>query len=533
MAHDIGSEQARRLRPTSEPGVVRAKLVPPRLPRGSVRRPGLLDTLRAGRGRSLTLLSAPAGFGKTTLLTEWVQHAAPRAGRLGVPGQGGLGSGALLDPRRRARWDRAGIGYGALSAVRARPEGSRRRAAASCLTSWPVGDRRGGARARRLPPRGDAPTTSALRSRVPPLPTCARPGRHRHPLGPDSRRRAPPGRGAPGRGPCGTAAFRRGEIARFLKGMGHRPSPDGGAPAGDPDGRLACAPATVRPAAAGAGRARAYRARLRREAAGHRLPDQDVLDLLEPDARDFLLRVSVLTGWTPPPARRSWRLPGSAAILAELERSNLFISVDRSGEWYRLHELFTEALRVELATDAPRRWCPCCTAGRHLARAGRRHRGWRRSMRSRRATCSWHRVWCPARASHRERPGGHRSALASDALVAGGDSRDPELAFVRANLARPRERHRRCRALARRGGTGPSDAAGRRRTPARVPGRLPGRARSRRQRRGRAPRPRRDAPSRLPRPDAGTGSRSRGSARRSTWPGEPEEASRRCAARSA
>ena len=53
--------------------MVRAKLVPPRLPRGSVRRPGLLDTLRAGRGRSLTLVSAPAGFGKTTLLAEWAQ----------------------------------------------------------------------------------------------------------------------------------------------------------------------------------------------------------------------------------------------------------------------------------------------------------------------------------------------------------------------------------------------------------------------------------------------------------------------------
>jgi len=52
-------------------GLIRAKLAPNRLPRGSVRRPQLLDELRRGRGRPLTLVCAPAGYGKTTLLTEW------------------------------------------------------------------------------------------------------------------------------------------------------------------------------------------------------------------------------------------------------------------------------------------------------------------------------------------------------------------------------------------------------------------------------------------------------------------------------
>ena len=47
--------------------------VPPRRPR-SVARSRLLERLSAGRaaGRKLTLVSAPAGFGKTTLLSEWV-----------------------------------------------------------------------------------------------------------------------------------------------------------------------------------------------------------------------------------------------------------------------------------------------------------------------------------------------------------------------------------------------------------------------------------------------------------------------------
>jgi ATP/maltotriose-dependent transcriptional regulator MalT len=45
----------------------------------SVRRHGLVDRLSAGLGRKLTLVSAPAGFGKSTLVGEWVQElqAAP------------------------------------------------------------------------------------------------------------------------------------------------------------------------------------------------------------------------------------------------------------------------------------------------------------------------------------------------------------------------------------------------------------------------------------------------------------------------
>ncbi len=39
---------------------------------GSVLRPRLLDRLNAGTHGKLTLISAPAGFGKTTLVTEWI-----------------------------------------------------------------------------------------------------------------------------------------------------------------------------------------------------------------------------------------------------------------------------------------------------------------------------------------------------------------------------------------------------------------------------------------------------------------------------
>jgi len=38
-----------------------------------VSRPRLLDLLNAGLRRPLTLLSAPAGFGKTALLIDWIE----------------------------------------------------------------------------------------------------------------------------------------------------------------------------------------------------------------------------------------------------------------------------------------------------------------------------------------------------------------------------------------------------------------------------------------------------------------------------
>ena len=50
------------------------KLCIPRRRPNLVARPRLREALAAGEGRKLTLVSAPAGFGKTTLLAEWVDE---------------------------------------------------------------------------------------------------------------------------------------------------------------------------------------------------------------------------------------------------------------------------------------------------------------------------------------------------------------------------------------------------------------------------------------------------------------------------
>jgi LuxR family maltose regulon positive regulatory protein len=52
--------------------LLETKLFPPRARPGSVRRPRLSARLDAGSAAALTLVSAPAGFGKTTLLADWL-----------------------------------------------------------------------------------------------------------------------------------------------------------------------------------------------------------------------------------------------------------------------------------------------------------------------------------------------------------------------------------------------------------------------------------------------------------------------------
>jgi LuxR family maltose regulon positive regulatory protein len=58
--------------------LLETKLYVPRSRRGLVSRPRLSERLDRGSGSKLTLVSAPAGFGKTTLVTEWLA-AGPAA----------------------------------------------------------------------------------------------------------------------------------------------------------------------------------------------------------------------------------------------------------------------------------------------------------------------------------------------------------------------------------------------------------------------------------------------------------------------
>ena len=70
--------------------LLESKLHVPRSRGGLVARPRLGERLRHGAGSALTLVSAPAGFGKTTLLAEWLAT---------VRGEGRSAAWLSLDPR--------------------------------------------------------------------------------------------------------------------------------------------------------------------------------------------------------------------------------------------------------------------------------------------------------------------------------------------------------------------------------------------------------------------------------------------------
>jgi hypothetical protein len=66
--------------PTGQDVLLATKLYVPRPPPGLVARPRLAETLGEGLAGALILVSAPAGFGKTALLADWIRA---NVGRLG------------------------------------------------------------------------------------------------------------------------------------------------------------------------------------------------------------------------------------------------------------------------------------------------------------------------------------------------------------------------------------------------------------------------------------------------------------------
>ena len=80
---------------------------------------------------------------------------------------------------------------------------------------------------------------------------------------------------------------------------------------------------------------------------------QEVFESLDDDARGFLLAVSVLGRFTPTLCDGVLGRTDSAAMLAGLERSNLLISRLEHGGWYRVHPLFAEYGAAQLGAIEP------------------------------------------------------------------------------------------------------------------------------------------------------------------------------------
>jgi LuxR family maltose regulon positive regulatory protein len=81
---------------------------------------------------------------------------------------------------------------------------------------------------------------------------------------------------------------------------------------------------------------------------------EEVLAHLSEDMRQFLLRTSVLRRLTGPLCDVVAGREDSANLLRELAHSNLFVvSLDEQDEWYRYHHLFSELLLYELKSSSP------------------------------------------------------------------------------------------------------------------------------------------------------------------------------------
>ena len=80
----------------------------------------------------------------------------------------------------------------------------------------------------------------------------------------------------------------------------------------------------------------------------------EVLEAHDPPAQALMLRTSVLERLSGPLCDAVLEQEGSAALLDALSRSNLFlVPLDEEGGWYRFHHLFAQLLRVELERREP------------------------------------------------------------------------------------------------------------------------------------------------------------------------------------
>ena len=341
--------------------LLETKLYVPRSRRGLVPRPRLSERLDRGAASTLMLVSAPAGFGKTTLLTEWLA-AGPAA-----PGDGRLAAWLSLDRSdsdpgsfwtyviAALRTAAPGVGESALTLLRA-PQpppietvltallndlAAMTREIVLVLDDYQVID------------------TRAVQDGMAFLLDHAPAGLHvviagrADPALPLARLRA------------------RGELAE-TRAAELRFTPDEAAAYLNETMGL---PLTARDVAALEGRTEGWIAALQLAAlsmqgredvagfiAGFAGDDRYVVDYLaeevlqrQPDrVQAFLLQTSILSRLTGPLCDAVTGQGDGKAMLAALDRGNLFlVALDDRRRWYRYHQLFADVLQARLLDEQP------------------------------------------------------------------------------------------------------------------------------------------------------------------------------------
>ena len=103
---------------------------------------------------------------------------------------------------------------------------------------------------------------------------------------------------------------------------------------------------------------------------------EEVLERQSDDVREFLLDTSILTSMTGSLCDAVTGGSVGRATLETLERANLFVvSLDDRRAWYRYHHLFADVLRARLADEHPEPRSRTSPAGERLVRRARRPGG--------------------------------------------------------------------------------------------------------------------------------------------------------------
>lgn len=121
---------------------------------------------------------------------------------------------------------------------------------------------------------------------------------------------------------------------------------------------------------------------------------EEVLERQPPEVRRFLLHTAVLPRLTGPLCDALTGTAGGRAMLERLERANLFlVPLDDRRRWYRYHHLFADVLQARLLDEEPE------LVGQLHRPAVCGRRRWRRRCRWRWST--WRRRWPPSARTHR------------------------------------------------------------------------------------------------------------------------------------
>jgi LuxR family transcriptional regulator, maltose regulon positive regulatory protein len=313
--------------PRFDSGLLARPFDPPILRRASVPRTSLLRRLEREQDRPLILLAAPAGYGKTTLLSQWVAKRGRPCAWVTLNHRDG--DQRLLEGSIASALAGAGIAPGLTSAsfslvlddAHVVPDEVLEGAVAWVL-DWLGPGCQLALGARREPQLGLA------RRRAERMVTEIR---------------------------AAELAFSHHEAARLLREAGVDPT---GAAPGVLVERSEGWPAALALAALAQPRLSELRQPPHELRGDNYLIAEyfraEVLEALQPETIDFLMQTSVCERLSGGLCDDVLGRIGSASVLADLQRSNVPLQpLDPSHEWYRLHGLFREMLQTELRRSEP------------------------------------------------------------------------------------------------------------------------------------------------------------------------------------